>query len=178
MKIRNHSVYAFLLLISLFSVFSCHKNEDSLDDINLPFTPAIPQELTTANIGVYVIGNDQVNNPLQMVGYYGNQRFDATYKSASGSFFAGPQTVDKYLSHFGIRSTMLLAPYEPFQYKGFNTSGSKKDYVNFRYSHYVNAGNVSNLGGGATISLPGNGTMRFPEKPFSNRILTSAILSL
>ncbi len=166
MKIKYYNVYAFLISIALFPAFSCKKNNDRAENNNPPFTTATPPELVRTNVAVYVVGNDQASNPLQMMGYYADQRFAAAYQPAFGSFCAGSQMVDKYLSHVGIQTTLTAAPYEPVQYKGFNAAGSIKDYVNFRYSHFVNAGNVANLGGAATLTLPGNGTLQFPEKPF------------
>jgi hypothetical protein len=167
MKITSLAFRTLFIPLALFASFSCKKNNgDGVNsESNLNYTPITSPELTTTQLAVYVAGNDQVSNPLYMFGYYGDQSYGPSYQPAFGYFYAGPQTVDKYLSHLGIQSTLTFSG-EPVQYKGFNAGGSSKDYVNFRYSHYVNVGNVANLGGATTLTLPGNGSIEFPDMAF------------
>jgi len=156
----------FISLVFL-ACFSCRKTNvtGANQGMDSSYTPIMLPELVTTQVAVFVVGDDQVSNPLEMFGYYGDQTFRPDYQPSFGYFYAGPQVVDKYLSHLGIEST-LIPRSEPVQYKGFNAGGSSKDYVNFGYSHYVDAGNVANLGGGATLTLPGNGSIEFPDKAF------------
>src|SRR5689334_10242526 len=156
-----------LICVIISFCISCKKSNSGSNAGDDFAAQSHPSPVNTT-IGVYAYNNDQASNPLQVINYGFSTSTDVVYNAIYDGFFAGPVTVDKDLSHFGFKPTILYNDPGFWQYKAFNVSSEVKNYVGFKMLNFVNTGNVRNLGGPYTLNLPGNGTLVFPYKAFDD----------
>ena len=117
MKNRFPTPHTIIICVIIFIGFSCKKNDGTGDkpgDNSLLPPPPAP---VNTNLAVYAYDNDQSNKPLQLLTSSGTNQSSIDYKNIYDGFFAGPLTVDRYLSHLAYRTTIVANDPGFWQYK-------------------------------------------------------------
>lgn len=161
---------AVVAAISVVSLFACKKSDLPSNRTTEPTYTSTPKYSTiNTEVGVYVYNNGQNNKPVHIYGYTSNGIALLEYNSGMDGFFSsGPMALDPYFSTFTYSTTDGF--YEPAlpRQKTVTFSAARKNYVGVNYKTFTNVGEVRNLGGPVTLSLPGGGSLAFPDTAFDS----------
>jgi hypothetical protein len=154
----------------MVSLFACRKSDLTSNRTTAPpYTPVPKYSTINTEMGVYVYNNAQNNKPVYVYGYTKGRAALLEYNGGFDGFFSsGPMALDPYFSTFTYTTTNgFYDPQLPRQ-KTVTLSAARKNYVGVNYKTFTGIGEVRNLAGPVTLSLPGGGSLAFSDTAFDS----------